>query len=104
MVAFCIIVGDTIPHVFAALFPSLRNMSFLWLLADRRAVIVLFVLSVSYPLSLYRDIAKVIFGLLRITGQLDDEDEILLPDSNTQRRSLGRIPKRSRYDADFVYN
>lgn len=67
MVAFCIIVGDTIPHVFAALFPSLRNMSFLWLLTDRRAVIVLFVLSVSYPLSLYRDIAKVIVGLLRIT-------------------------------------
>ncbi|KAJ5665747.1 uncharacterized protein N7477_008195 [Penicillium maclennaniae] len=58
MVAFCIIVGDTIPHVFAALFPSLRSMSFLWLLTDRRAVIVLFVLCVSYPLSLYRDIAK----------------------------------------------
>ena len=67
MVAFCIIVGDTIPHVFAALFPSLRNMSFLWLLTDRRAVIVLFVLCVSYPLSLYRDIAKVIVGLLRFT-------------------------------------
>ncbi|KAJ5176306.1 Vacuolar amino acid transporter 2 [Penicillium canariense] len=58
MVAFCIIVGDTIPHVLAALFPSLREMPFLWLLTDRRAVIVLFVLGVSYPLSLYRDIAK----------------------------------------------
>ena len=59
MVAFCIIVGDTIPRVLGALFPSLRDMSFLWLLTDRRAVIVLFVLGVSYPLSLYRDIAKV---------------------------------------------
>lgn len=59
MVAFCIIVGDTIPHVMGALFPSLREMSFLWLLTDRRAVIVLFVLCISYPLSLYRDIAKV---------------------------------------------
>ncbi|KAI2787382.1 Vacuolar amino acid transporter 2 [Penicillium oxalicum] len=58
MVAFCIIVGDTIPHVLSALFPSLREMTFLWLLTDRRAVIVLFVLGVSYPLSLYRDIAK----------------------------------------------
>ncbi|KAJ5502196.1 hypothetical protein N7463_005070 [Penicillium fimorum] len=58
MVAFCIIVGDTIPHVLGALFPSLREMSFLWLLTDRRAVIVIFVLVVSYPLSLYRDIAK----------------------------------------------
>lgn len=60
MVAFCIIVGDTIPHVLGALFPALRDMAFLWLLTDRRAVIVLFVLAVSYPLSLYRDIAKVI--------------------------------------------
>lgn len=59
MIAFCIIVGDTIPHVFAALFPSLRDMPFLWLLTDRRAVIVLFILCISYPLSLYRDIAKV---------------------------------------------
>ncbi|PGH36343.1 solute carrier family 38 (sodium-coupled neutral amino acid transporter), member 11 [[Emmonsia] crescens] len=58
MVAFCIIVGDTIPHVFASVFPSLKDMPFLWLLTDRRAVIVLFVLGVSYPLSLYRDIAK----------------------------------------------
>ncbi len=59
MVAFCVIVGDTIPHVLEALVPGLRNMSFLWLLTDRRFVIVLFVLGVSWPLSLYRDIAKV---------------------------------------------
>ena len=36
--------------------------------------------------------------------ELDDEDEIPLPSFDTQRRSSGRIPKRSRYDADFVYN
>jgi sodium-coupled neutral amino acid transporter 11 len=59
MIAFCIIVGDTIPHVFQALFPSLREMPFLWLLTDRRAVIIIFTLCISYPLSLYRDIAKV---------------------------------------------
>ncbi|KAL5000732.1 transmembrane amino acid transporter protein-domain-containing protein [Aspergillus recurvatus] len=58
MIAFCIIVGDTIPHVLSSMFPSLRNMSFLWLLTDRRAIIVLLVLGISYPLSLYRDIAK----------------------------------------------
>lgn len=57
--AFCIIVGDTIPHVFAAAFPSLQSMPFLWLLTNRRAVIIVFILGVSYPLSLYRDIAKV---------------------------------------------
>ncbi|KAK2763997.1 hypothetical protein FQN54_009616 [Arachnomyces sp. PD_36] len=58
MIAFCIIVGDTIPQVLLALFPSLAEVPFLWLLTDRRAVIVIFVLGVSYPLSLYRDIAK----------------------------------------------
>jgi sodium-coupled neutral amino acid transporter 11 len=63
MVAFCIIVGDTIPHVLDALFPSLQDMPFLWLLTDRRAVIILFILGVSYPLSLYRDIAKVISSI-----------------------------------------
>lgn len=59
MIAFCIIVGDTIPHVIEALFPALVNVPFLWLLTDRRAVIVLFILGISWPLSLYRDIAKV---------------------------------------------
>lgn len=59
MIAFCIIVGDTIPHVMIYLFPSLQNMHFLWLLTDRRAVIVLFIMGISYPLSLYRDIAMV---------------------------------------------
>lgn len=59
MVAFCIIVGDTIPHVTVAIFPSLPDVPVLWLLTDRRAVIVLFILGVSFPLSLYRDIAKV---------------------------------------------
>lgn len=59
MIAFCIIVGDSIPHVIEALFPALRNMKFLWLLTNREAIIVLFVLGMSWPLSLYRDIAKV---------------------------------------------
>jgi sodium-coupled neutral amino acid transporter 11 len=59
MVAFCVIVGDTIPRVLDALFPSLADMSFLWLLTNRRAIIILLILGISYPLSLYRDIAKV---------------------------------------------
>ena len=67
MVAFCIIVGDTIPHVISALFPKLRDMKFLWLLADRRAIIVIFILAISWPLSLYRDIAKVSFWNANLT-------------------------------------
>ena len=69
MIAFCIIVGDTIPHVLEALIPGLREIPFLWLLTDRRAIIVLFILGVSLPLSFYRDIAKVRpFSLLHQTG------------------------------------
>jgi sodium-coupled neutral amino acid transporter 11 len=59
MVAFGIIVGDTIPHVLAAVWPGLRDIPVLSLLTNRRAVIVICTLGVSYPLSLYRDIAKV---------------------------------------------
>ncbi|KAK3653228.1 hypothetical protein LTR56_004764 [Elasticomyces elasticus] len=57
MVAFCIIIGDTIPHVLSAVFPAMEHTPVLWLLTDRRAIIVIFVLCLSYPLSLYRDIA-----------------------------------------------
>ncbi|KAL8243822.1 hypothetical protein R6Q59_010080 [Mikania micrantha] len=58
MLAFCIIIGDSIPHVIEALFPQLREIPFVWLITDRRAVIVTFVCLISWPLSLYRDIAK----------------------------------------------
>ena len=81
MVAFCIIVGDTIPHVLSALFPSLSDIPVLWLLTNRRAVIVLFVLGVSYPLSLYRDIAKVQATRLRI--QRPDTDRWKLAKAST---------------------
>ncbi|KAI0900815.1 transmembrane amino acid transporter protein-domain-containing protein [Annulohypoxylon nitens] len=58
MVAFGIIVGDSIPQVLRTVWPGLPEMSVLWILADRRAVIVIFILGISYPLALYRDIAK----------------------------------------------
>lgn len=58
MIAFCIIIGDTIPHVATALYPSIADAPVLWLLGNRRAVIVIFTLGISYPLTLYRDIAK----------------------------------------------
>ncbi|AEO71656.1 c14a382b-c376-4c72-a747-0d9198abe16f [Thermothielavioides terrestris] len=58
MVAFGVIVGDSIPSVLRAVWPGLPDVPVLGLLADRRAVIVVFTLGVSYPLTLYRDIAK----------------------------------------------
>lgn len=72
MVAFCVIVGDTIPHVFTAVFPKLHETSVLWLLSDRRFVIVLFILGISYPLSLYRDIAKVSIDQSRVEVICED--------------------------------
>lgn len=59
MVAFCIIIGDSIPHVMAAIFPGIENVPVLSLLTSRRVVIVLVTVGIGYPLSLYRDIAKV---------------------------------------------
>jgi sodium-coupled neutral amino acid transporter 11 len=59
MVAFGVIVGDTIPHVLSAIWPGLRDVPVLGALAGRKGVIVIFLLGVSYPLTLYRDIAKV---------------------------------------------
>lgn len=67
MVAFGVIVGDTIPHVLQAVVPGLRDMPLIGLLADRRVVIVVFILAVSFPLTLYRDIAKVC-----VTSQVDN--------------------------------
>ncbi|KZZ94961.1 Transmembrane amino acid transporter family protein [Moelleriella libera RCEF 2490] len=58
MVAFGVIVGDTIPHVLLAIWPSLGGVPVVGLLADRRVAIAVFVLGLSYPLTLYRDIAK----------------------------------------------
>lgn len=64
MVAFGVIVGDTIPHVLQAIWPGLKDMPVLGLLADRKVAIVVFILGVSFPLTLYRDIAKVCLSLL----------------------------------------
>ncbi|KAF9042872.1 transmembrane amino acid transporter protein-domain-containing protein [Rhodocollybia butyracea] len=49
MIAFGIIIGDTIPHVIGSIFPDLYKTPF---------VIFLCTTCVSYPLSLYRDIHK----------------------------------------------
>ena len=58
MCAFSVIIGDTIPHVIAYLFPVLAEHAGLRLLVDRRFIIVVCTLAVSFPLSLHRDIVK----------------------------------------------
>lgn len=54
MCAFCIVIGDTIPSVLVSVFGWLHG-SFL---SDRRFVITLCTVAISYPLSLYRNIEK----------------------------------------------
>ncbi|EST05785.1 Amino acid transporter, transmembrane [Kalmanozyma brasiliensis GHG001] len=54
MCAFCVVIGDTIPHVIKMVFPSLDGT----FLANRQFVITFFTMTVSYPLSLYRNIEK----------------------------------------------
>jgi len=74
MCAFGIIIGDTIPQVLLSLylvyfllnfkqviraaFPKLQTLPVVWLLTERKTIITLCTLCVSYPLSLYRDIHK----------------------------------------------
>lgn len=57
MCAFSVIIGDTIPHVIVYLFPALADSMFSFLV-DRRTIIVLCTIAVSFPLSLHRDIVK----------------------------------------------
>lgn len=59
MVAFGVIVGDTIPHVLSAVWPELSSVPVIGLLTNRQVAIAVFVMGVSFPLTLYRDIAKV---------------------------------------------
>ncbi|RGB28819.1 AAAP amino acid permease [Rhizophagus diaphanus] len=58
MCAFCVVIGDTIPHVIASLFPAIIKIPVLNLFTDRYFVIMFCTIFISYPLSLYRDISK----------------------------------------------
>ncbi|KAF4971016.1 hypothetical protein FZEAL_9938 [Fusarium zealandicum] len=58
MVAYGVIVGDTIPHVLRAIWPGLPDVPVIGLLANRQVAISVFVLGIGYPLTLYRDISK----------------------------------------------
>ncbi|KAJ1980995.1 hypothetical protein H4R34_002246 [Dimargaris verticillata] len=58
MCAFNVIIGDTIPHVLRAIFPTIYNSPVLLFLTSRQVLITLITLCISYPLSLYRDMGK----------------------------------------------
>ncbi|KAI5956435.1 hypothetical protein KGF54_000910 [Candida jiufengensis] len=57
--AFCVIIGDTIPHVIRVFLPTsfIENQNWNWLIS-RNFIITIFTTCISYPLSLNRDISK----------------------------------------------
>ncbi|ANB11701.1 Avt2p [Sugiyamaella lignohabitans] len=55
--AFCVIIGDTIPHVISALFPSLKTIPVISTLTSRNGIIILFTMCISTPLALNRNIS-----------------------------------------------
>ncbi|CAH6719157.1 vacuolar amino acid transporter 2 [[Candida] jaroonii] len=72
--AFCVIIGDTIPHVLKAFIPEsiTESSAFGWLFS-RNIIITIFTTCISYPLSLNKDISKLakasgfaLFGMLII--------------------------------------
>ncbi|KAG2188768.1 hypothetical protein INT44_003907 [Umbelopsis vinacea] len=58
MCAYCVIIGDTIPHVIRSLVPTIDKIPVLWIFSNRRLCITFFTVTVSWPLSMYRDISK----------------------------------------------
>lgn len=59
--AFCVIIGDTIPHVLKSMLPkSITNpdTSVIGWMFERNVIITVFTACISYPLSLNRDISK----------------------------------------------
>ncbi|KAH9961337.1 AAAP amino acid permease [Russula dissimulans] len=86
MCAFGIIIGDTIPHVILSIFPNLPSIPVLSIFADRRFIIALCSICVSYPLSLYRDIHKLsiasglaLCGMLIIVSSVMFEGRLVSP-------------------------
>lgn len=57
-IGFCIIIGDTFPHILRSFFPSYKDNGFLKFLLGRNVIIVLVTMCVSFPLSLSKDISK----------------------------------------------
>lgn len=57
-IAFCVIIGDTIPHILRAIFPHAIDHPASKFFTGRLSAIVFCVIGISYPLSLNRNIAS----------------------------------------------
>ncbi|KAF8210288.1 transmembrane amino acid transporter protein-domain-containing protein [Mycena galopus ATCC 62051] len=95
MCAFGIIIGDTIPHVIRSIFPDLYSVPVLYLLTNRKFVIALCTICVSYPLSLYRDIHKLSrASALALIGMIIIVTSVLIESPNTSPELKGDPSKR----------
>lgn len=95
MCAFGIIIGDTIPHVIRSVFPRLYSVPVLYLFTDRKFVIALCTICVSYPLSLYRDIHKLSRASgLALIGMVTIVASVLIESPNTSPELKGDPSKR----------
>ncbi|ODV98006.1 hypothetical protein PACTADRAFT_73650 [Pachysolen tannophilus NRRL Y-2460] len=57
--AFCVIIGDSIPHVLRSFFAKfVESSKFIDVLLSRNVVIIGFTIGIAYPLSMNRDISK----------------------------------------------
>jgi solute carrier family 38 (sodium-coupled neutral amino acid transporter), member 11 len=74
MIAFGVIVGDSIPPVLEAVWPGMKEVPVLGILANRRGIIFIFIMGISWPLSLYRDIAKVFALILKCVRREKNTD------------------------------
>ncbi|KAJ7193185.1 transmembrane amino acid transporter protein-domain-containing protein [Mycena haematopus] len=95
MCAFGIIIGDTIPHVIRSIFPDLYSVPVLYLFTNRKFVIALCTICVSYPLSLYRDIHKLSRASgLALIGMIIIVTSVLIESPNTSSELKGDPSKR----------
>nr|GAT56372.1 predicted protein [Mycena chlorophos] len=95
MCAFGIIIGDTIPQVIRHVFPTLEQVPVLSLLTDRKFVISLCTICISYPLSLYRDIHKLSRASgLALIGMLIIVTSVVIESPHTTPELKGDPAKR----------
>ncbi|KAI0314122.1 transmembrane amino acid transporter protein-domain-containing protein, partial [Amylostereum chailletii] len=95
MCAFGIIIGDTIPHVIRSIFPDLINTPVLSIFVNRKFVIALCTICVSYPLSLYRDIHKLSFASgLALIGMVVIVSSVIFEGSRVSPSLRGDPSKR----------
>lgn len=87
--------GDTIPHVIRSAFPTLHSYPILSWFTNRQFIIAFCTISISYPLSLYRDIHKLSRASgLALVGMLIIVTSVLIEGPHVSQDLKGDPSKR----------